>query len=240
MRELRHKRGCLVDLTQRKHGSLPAARSDALLSEQVGDEIVVYDLQSKDVHCLSPLAAAVHAHCDGGTPIPRIAELAGERLGKPVSIDEVTVAVEQLEERALLEAPPLVLREGNGVSRRDLMKKSAMVGAVAFAAPLITSIAAPTAAMAASKIPSGCGGCGKNSDCTSNHCCQNNAGKQCNSGCCVNHDNSCHFCNCVGTVCNCTVDAADIPGGCPCLCSDPGCTGVCCTTTLCCTALPAC
>lgn len=216
-------------LTHGKHDSLPEARAEALLSEQVGDELVVYDLTSKAVHCLSPLASAVFAHCDGRTDPSRIADVAEERLGRPVSVDEVSAAVEQLEERSLLATPPLVFQDGNGVSRRDLMKKSALAGAAVVAAPLITSIAAPTAMAAGSQIATGCSGCGGNPQCISNHCCQGNPGKACNQGCCVGNNNSCHFCGCVGGTCNCTVtpSEADIPQ-CPCVCSDPGCTGPCC------------
>jgi len=216
------------------------ARDGELLTEQVDDETVIYDLSSKDVHCLSPLAAAVFAQCDGRTKPSRIAELAEERLGKPVTEDEVSAAVAQLEERSLLERPPVVLQDG-GISRRELARKSAKVGAAVAAVPLITSIVAPTAAMAQSKIPSGCQGCGKNPDCESNHCCQSVPGHQCAIGCCVNHDNSCHICprDCT-TNCECTVDQSDIPGGCPCLCSDPNCTGICCTSGVCCTELPQC
>lgn len=219
---------------------LPEARSSGILTEQVGDEIVVYDLDSKDVHCLGQLAAVVFEQSDGRTDEAAIARSAGERLGRPVTNNEVRAAIAQLEERSLLAQPPLVLHQ-EGVSRRELAKKTARISAAVASVPLITSIVAPTAAMAATQIPSGCGGCGKNSDCASNHCCQNNAGKQCQQGCCVVHDNSCHFCNCVGNLCECTVAAADLPGGvCPCVCG-PGCTTpTCCTTTVCCTPTPAC
>ena len=219
---------------------MPEARAGGLLTEQVGDEIVVYDTESKDVHCLSPLAAAVFEQCDGRTDHAAIAESAGVRLGRPVTKDEVSAAIAQLEERSLLERPPVLLQQG-GVSRRDLAKKTAKLGAAVASVPLITSIVAPTAAMAATQIPLGCGGCGKNPDCTSNHCCQNNAGKQCSQGCCVLHDNSCHFCNCVNNVCDCTVARADLGlPECPCVCG-PGCTTPnCCTTVVCCVETPAC
>ena len=220
---------------------MPEARSTGLLTEQVDNEIVVYDTESKDVHCLSPLAAAVFEQCDGRTDLSAIAESAGVRLGRPVTKDEVSEAIAQLEERSLLERPPVLIQQ-EGFSRRDLAKKTARVGAAVASVPLITSIVAPTAAMADTQIPSGCGGCGKNSDCVSNHCCQNNAGKQCQQGCCVLDDNSCHFCNCSGSTCECTVAAEELPGGvCPCVCGAPGCTAtVCCTTTVCCTPTPAC
>jgi len=232
-----------VGWTNVRTTALPAARENDLLLEQVGDETVVYDLDTKNVHCLSPLAAAVFASCDGRMRPAAAASIASDRLGRDVTEDEVLAAVAQLEERDLFSSATLKLHNGNGISRRDFARRGALAGAAAFAAPLITSIAAPTAAMAASGIASGCAGCGKNPDCVSNHCCQSNAGKQCNQGCCVDHDNSCHFCNCVGNKCNCTVAAADIPGGCPCICGTPGCVNVpCCPTQslLCCTPTAAC
>lgn len=220
------------------------ARQHELLVEQVGDETVVYDLESKAVHCLSPLAAVVFENCDGRMTPAGCATVATERLGRAVTEDEVVAALDQLEERSLFSSPVLKLENGNGMSRRDFARRSAVVGASALAVPLITSIAAPTAAMAASGIASGCAGCGKNPDCVSNHCCQSNAGKSCNQGCCVDHDNSCHFCNCnASNVCDCTVAAVDIPGGCPCICGSPGCVNVpCCPTQnlLCCTPTAAC
>ena len=177
---------------------LPAARTADLLTEHVGDETVVYDLSSKDVHRLSPLAAAVFSHCDGRTSADRVADLVQERLGAPVGVEEVSAAVTQLQERSLLETPPLILR-GEGFSRRDMMRKSAMTGAAVAMAPLITSIAAPTAAMAANGIPTGCTGCGANKDCASGHCCQTVAGKKCNQSCCVASNNSCQLKEVSGT-----------------------------------------
>jgi hypothetical protein len=191
-----------------QEAAIPTARTEDLLIEHVDDETVVYDLVDKQVHCLGPLAAAVFAQCDGATPPADIALAARERIGRPVSTDDVAAALAQLEERGLLSRP--VLQVHNGMSRREVMRKSARVGAVAAIAPLITSIAAPSAAMAQSGIPSGCTGCGQNKDCVSNHCCQNVAGKQCNQSCCVADDNSCHLVdpNCTTTTCACTAPLA--------------------------------
>jgi hypothetical protein len=199
----------------------PEARSEGLLVEELGDELLVYDLESKDVHNLSPLAAAVFTHCDGQTPPSRIAELAEERLGKPVSEDDVSIAVAQLQERMLLESQTLAVHEP--ISRRSFMRKSAVVGGAAVSLPLIASIAAPTAAMALTSIPPGCTGCGKNSDCITNHCCQTVSGKDCLQTCCVTENNSCHFVDndCPSPPCACTVDLATCPT-CP-----PGSVGCC-------------
>jgi len=125
-----------------------------LLVEQVDAETVVYDLGSKDVHCLTPLAAAAFEYCDGHTAVSRVAGLAQERLGEPVTEDEISAAVSQLDERSLLETPPLILQEG--ISRRDLAKKSAKYSAAVASVPLIASIVAPTAMAQGSLIPAGC------------------------------------------------------------------------------------
>jgi hypothetical protein len=183
--------------------SLPRARTDALLVEQVEAETVVYDLDSKDVHCLSPLAAAVFEYCDGRTALARIAELAQQRLGEQVTEDDVAAAAAQLDERSLLDTPPLILREG--ISRRELAKKSAKYGAAAASVPLIASIVAPAAMAQGSVIPAGCTGCGgpaANQQCapeagasqqSAGHCCQDVAGKACNRSCCVGENNSCQL-----------------------------------------------
>jgi hypothetical protein len=204
--------------------SRPAARAEDLLVEQVNDETVVYDRRTNDAHCLTPLAAAVFAHCDGETPTDRIATLASERLGEPVDETGVANALAQLGERDLL----VVSASGNGLSRRQMIGKSAVAAGTLAGASLITSIAAPTALAADSKIPPGCTGCGKNSDCASNHCCQSNAGKTCSQTCCVGNNNSCHVCTVSGTT-TCTVTPADIGTGCPTSC--PGGAAICCTNT---------
>lgn len=187
--------------THRKLGMLPKARTNDLLTEIVGNETVAYDLDSKDVHCLNPLAAAVFEACDGHTSVEQLAADVGERLSMSLSAEQVKDAVAQLEECKLLDAPdtPLMIR-GGGHTRREAVQKVAFAGATAaFAAPLITSIVSPSAAMAQSGNPTGCK-CSKNKDCASNHCCKTAGGNdKCNDGCCASDNN--------GTLCQCTVVA---------------------------------
>jgi hypothetical protein len=215
--------------------TFPASRADGLLVERVGNETVVYDVEAKEAHCLKGLASVVFAEANGKTSAEDLAILAEKSLGEPVGFAQVQEAIDQLEACALLDTP-LMIRDG--LSRRDLVRKAGYAGAAAtVASPLITSILTPATALAAdSSIPSGCSGCGKNSDCVSNHCCQGVPGKQCNQGCCVGHDNSCHFCGCVSGFCNCTVTPSDIDQpACPCICGTPGCSPPCCPPgKLCC------
>lgn len=122
----------------------PFARSDELLVECVGDEIVAYDTESKEAHCLGPLAAAVFELCNGRRSVEQLAAAASQRLGEPVDAARVADALAQLEARRLLAAST----SRRGLSRRDMIRRSTAVGAAAMAAPLVTSIVAPTAASA--------------------------------------------------------------------------------------------
>lgn len=212
----------------------PIARGDGLLIESVGDETVVYDLGTKEAHCLKPLAAAVFTYADGKNTAAEIAELTSYRLDRAVTPAEVADAIAQLGTTGLLETPLLV---HDGISRRDALRRMAAVAGVAGATPLIISIMAPAAALAgASQIPTGCSGCGQNKDCLSGHCCQSVAGKSCSETCCVGADNSCHL---VGSTCTVVLSGQ----GCPCKCGAAGCAptpdGTCCPpgSDICCSTV---
>lgn len=128
----------------------PRARHDDLLIEDVLDEVLVYDLRAQQAHCLNPAAAAIWRACDGCRSVEMLAGAASEALGARCDGDVVRLALEQLRERNLLEAcAPVAWRP---LSRRELL------GGVAVSAivlPLITSLNAPTPAMAQSCPPVG-------------------------------------------------------------------------------------
>src|SRR3954454_12575238 len=90
---------CEVRWTHRK---LPVARDEGLLIEHVADEVVVYDAESKEAHCLSTLPAVVFTHSDGYRTVEDLAEVASVKLGEEVTTDRLIDALSQLEERALL------------------------------------------------------------------------------------------------------------------------------------------
>jgi len=148
---------------------LPAARSRGLVVEQLGEETLIYDLERDEAHHLNPTAAAVFGLCDGQTTIEELATEAAERLGQPLSVQIVDQAVEQLAERGLLShglAPEV------GVSRREVVRRAALVGAgAAVAGPVIKSIVAPTPAMAQSngqcKVCEETEECGPGEECVS-------------------------------------------------------------------------
>src|SRR3954447_26788592 len=167
--------------------AVPAARSEGLLVQSVGEETVIYDREAKAAHCLKPLAAIVFGHSDGRTTVRELAKISTERLGETVGETDVADAVSQLDAFGLLQTVAIVSAgddrpesDANVVSRREMMRRVGFAGAATVAATSLVTSVAPSTALAASGIPTGCTGCGKNSDCILKHCCQDSPSKTCN------------------------------------------------------------
>jgi hypothetical protein len=173
----------------------PLARTEALVVEELGDELLVYDLTRDEAHSLGTVAAKVWKACDGEKNIDKLAAELG------MDHDAVAEAVEGLDTCNLLDVAPEV-EEARLLTRRGLSLKAVKLGAAATAVPLIVSIAAPTAAMAVTEAfcasilaGHGCGDCHKFGCC----CCEPPAGstKPCHADCVTHPD-----CN-IGTQPNC-------------------------------------
>jgi hypothetical protein len=121
----------------------PKARSEDLIVQEVDDEVLVYDVDSANAHCLSADAAAVWRAADGQKSEAMLAD------ELDLDAEVVTRALAELEEKALLEAPAIVQANGNGHSngdtRREFGLKAAKIGGAVAAGPMIYSIVAPTA-----------------------------------------------------------------------------------------------
>ena len=119
---------------------LPRARSEGLIQERLDDELLVYDLERHQAHCLNRTAALVWEHCDGRSTAQEIARRIEPRLG---AADEnlVKLALEQLAGKRLLQEPAAGPRAKPGLSRRELMYRLGLTAAAAV--PLITTILAP-------------------------------------------------------------------------------------------------
>jgi hypothetical protein len=115
----------------------PVARSEGLIVEQLGDELLVYDLETNHGHSLGSEAARVWRRCDGRTPV--------EGLGAQLALDGETVgrALDELDACGLLDAPVA------GSTRRELGVTMVKAGVAAATAPLIVSVVAPTPVQAA-------------------------------------------------------------------------------------------
>ena len=123
---------------------LPQARRDGLIVRELPDEVLVYDSEDNKAHCLNQTAAAVWRHCDGETSVSEISYRLAREFSTPVDEEVVWLALETLGKSGLLEEP--VVRP-SAVSRRDVVKRAALVGA-ALSVPAVFSVLAPTAGAA--------------------------------------------------------------------------------------------
>jgi hypothetical protein len=153
--------------------ALPRARRSELVTRVVAGELLIYDRNSNEAHCLNSTAALVWANCDGQTTIAEIARLLEAEMKTPVADEIVWFALTQLEKSSLLQEPWAWPRKVNQTSRRVLMKRLGIAAAVSV--PLVSSIIAPTAAAAASCLPVSAP-CAANSQCCSNNCADNGRG----------------------------------------------------------------
>jgi hypothetical protein len=123
-----------------------------LIVEDMGEEVLVYDLESNSGHSLSSTAARVWRCCDGETSVDDfVSQL-------DLDSDSVGHALDGLSGANLLE--PLPQLDANGHTRREVTVRFAKVGAAVAAMPMIVSVAAPTPAMAVTLAfcRSACGG----------------------------------------------------------------------------------
>jgi hypothetical protein len=125
-------------------------RRDRLLIQEVGDELVVYDEQRHQAHSLNRTAALVWRHCDGHSSITELAALLESELGIQADEGLVWLALNRLEKAHLLREPLTRPRIGAGISRRQVVRKLGLVGTLTFLVPVVTTLIAPTPAMAQS------------------------------------------------------------------------------------------
>jgi hypothetical protein len=132
----------------------PKARAAELVVRELTEELLVYDLERHQAHCLNQTAARVWRLCDGKKTVREIAECLVRDLHAAVDERIVLFALGQLAEFRLLEEGETLLPEPVRVSRREMMRTLSVATAVTL--PLIVSISAPTAAQAASCVNTTC------------------------------------------------------------------------------------
>ena len=74
-------------------------------TEQLGDEVAVYDRARAQVHALNPTAARVWRRCDGATSPDAIAAALRREMGIPEADAVVDLTLRELARAHLLELP---------------------------------------------------------------------------------------------------------------------------------------
>ena len=152
-------------MKNRREQKVPEARTEGLVVQQLAEEVLVYDQSRHKAHCLNHTAALVWEQCDGRSSVKEIARKLSLEMEAEVEADVVWLAVEQLSKTHLLKE--VGSRSGEGVSRREVMRRIGIGAAVAL--PIVTSIVAPKASEAANCRPSGTA-CTTSAQCCSGLC----------------------------------------------------------------------
>lgn len=132
---------------------LPRMREHGLVIDDLPDEVLIYDLERHEAHCLNRSAALVWRACDGKRAPAEIARRLTAELDAPFSEELVLLALQQLEKFHLFEQSATAPAQFPLLSRRQMVRRLGLATAVAV--PLITSIVAPTAVQAATCTPTG-------------------------------------------------------------------------------------
>jgi len=137
----------------------PAApeRKDDLIVQKLGEETIVYDRSSHRAHSLNRSAALVFEKLDGKRDLAGVARELGKTLGEARRADIVATAMNEL-------AAADLLKPGADLPRRTVLR-----GLAAGLAPVVMTIAVPSAANALSCTPDG-DSCSGDTECCSNYC----------------------------------------------------------------------
>jgi hypothetical protein len=153
--------------------SVPRARREGLLVQELRDEVLVYDPIRHKAHCLNQTAALVWNCCDGKTTVKQMVRLLAKETDSPDDEAVVWMAFDQLAKAHLLQSQTRKWPGSSGISRREVMRRIGTAAAVAL--PVVASITAPRAVQAGTCGPSGL-------PCTSPLMCCSGV---CNAGTCV-------------------------------------------------------
>ena len=121
---------------------LPQARTNDLVTQELPEEVLVYDLKDHKAHCLNQTAAAVWKHCDGKTSVLEMTALINRDFNQTMDEAAVWQAIGHLSKANLLEArvaPPAGIPR---LGRREAIRRLGLGSAIAV--PVVMSILAPT------------------------------------------------------------------------------------------------
>ena len=117
-------------------------KSDQLVVEELGAELMIYDQTRNQAFCLNQKAAFVWQHCDGKTSVAEIAAQLSQSLSEPVNESVVEFALQSLSQDGLLDTTSFLPFVPTPITRRELMQKIGVRAALAL--PLVTALAVAT------------------------------------------------------------------------------------------------
>ncbi len=131
----------------------PKARHRNVIVREIAGEFVLYDEKTQRAHELNAAAASVWRHCDAKTSIGDLAAALAIETALPADEEVVHLALDQLSKAGLLEGPHEAFEAR--MSRRQIVHRLGLAGSLAFLLPVVSTLVAPSPAMAQSVPPPG-------------------------------------------------------------------------------------
>lgn len=133
---------------------MPKSQKENLVIQELDGEVLIYDLKKNKAFCLNETSALVWQACDGSRTIAEISDFVGKQLNSQVNEDIVWLALDKLSKENLIENGQALSSPFAGIPRREVIKKVGLGAMVAL--PIIASLTAPIAVMAASACGQPC------------------------------------------------------------------------------------
>ncbi|MFV0389438.1 MAG: hypothetical protein ACK5NT_11865 [Pyrinomonadaceae bacterium] len=127
--------------------NLPRARHSEIVTQQLKDELLVYDLKFDKALCLNKTAMRVYFACNGKTSVEAL------KHKHRIAEEMILLALEQLKEMNLLDPTEELESPLKGMNRRNMLHKIGVSSVAVF--PIISVVSAPKAVRAASCIAAG-------------------------------------------------------------------------------------
>lgn len=166
----------------------PTARRTGLVVRDLPGELIVYDLDRHQAHCLNGTAASVFRGADGTRSLDELGTLLGDEFDRAEREAAVRMALDQLASAHLLD-PHSPVEPALAFSRRGALRRAGLGAALLL--PAIASVVAPTPAEAAAS-------CVTSTDCPSQ---PDFTGCNCSGSHPQPCDGTCQGGVCVGTGC---------------------------------------
>lgn len=131
---------------------LPTLRTENIVTQKTGAEILLYDIQTNQAYALNETATLVYLACGDNLML--------EELKKRTNLTDETIYLSliQMNDAGFLAEKIDLKGEFGEMTRRDIIKLAALGSVVAL--PLISPLFIPKAIHAASNFATGCGGTG--------------------------------------------------------------------------------
>lgn len=128
----------------------PKTRNGNIVVQEIENEILIYDLKTNKAFCLNETSALIYQLCNGERSVAEIADTISIKLKTIVSENLIWLALDNFKKENLLEENKQFEIDFDGLSRRQVIKKVGLASIIAL--PIVASVIAPSAAMAASGI----------------------------------------------------------------------------------------